>query len=79
METKINKTDKNENNNDNSFNLGKNMNLELYDFSGRKLNLSICQENIKVMKYIDDVVEELNIQSAIDLANQGIDVFNTKG
>ena len=78
METKINKTDENENNNDNSFNLGKNMNLEIYDFSGNKLNLSICQENIKVMKYIGDVVEELNIQSAIDLAHQGIDVFNTK-
>ena len=28
------------------------------------------------MKYIGDVTEELNIQSAIDFADKGIDVFN---
>ena len=50
--------------------------MEIYDSSGRKLNLSVCKEDIKVMKYIGDVAEELNIQSAMDLAEKGIDVFN---
>ena len=46
------KNDKNEDNNndDNSFILRKNTQLEVYDYSGRKLNLSICNENIKIMK-----------------------------
>ena len=43
--------------------------------SGRKLDLSVCKEEIKVMKYIGDV-EELDITSAIGLADKGIDVFN---
>ena len=46
IESKNNKTK----DNDKSFDLGKNTILEIYDFSGRKLNLSICQDNIKVMK-----------------------------
>ena len=49
--------------------------MEIYDYSGIKLDISVCKEDIKVLKYIGDV-EELNIQSAIDLADQGIDVFN---
>ena len=66
---------KSENNNDKSFNLGKNTELEIYDYSGRKLNLSICKEDIKVFKYIGDV-EELDIDTAKDFSNQGIDVYN---
>ena len=73
IELKQNKIQKN----DNSFDLKKDTYIEIYDFSGRKLNLSICQENIKVMKYIGDI-EELDIQTAKDLATQGIDVFNAK-
>ena len=61
----------------NSFNLGKNVHLEIYDFSGRKLDLGVCKEDIKVMKYIGDV-DKLNIQSAKSLAEQGIDIFNAK-
>ena len=77
METKKNKSGENKEyqNNCESFDLGKNIQIEIYDFSGRKLNLSICKEDIKVMKYIGDV-EELNIESAIELANQGIDIFD---
>ena len=80
METKNEEATKNETNPDEnkSFNLGKKMHLEVYDFSGRKLDLSVCKEDIKVMKYIGDTVEELNIQSAMDLADKGIDVFNTQ-
>ena len=58
-----------------SFNLGKNAQVEVYDSLGNKLDLSVCKENIKIMKYIGDV-EELNIDSAKSLANQGVDVFN---
>ena len=77
MESKNDKKQKNETNNDDkSFNLGKNTQIEIYDFSGKKLNLSVCKEDIKVMKYIGDVEEELNIQSAKDLASIGVDVFN---
>jgi len=63
------------NNNDTSFNLGKNTQIEIYDLLGRKLDLSVCKENIKVMKYIGDV-KELNINSAKSLSEQGIDVFD---
>ena len=51
--------------------------MDIFDLSGKKLNLSICQENIKIMEYIGDV-KELDIQEAINFANQGIDVFNPK-
>ena len=47
------KKEKNESdiNDDKSFNLGKNTQLEIFDNSGKKLNLSICKENIKIFKY----------------------------
>ena len=63
--------------NTNSFNLGKKTQLEIYDMTGRKLDLSVCKEDINVMKYIGDV-KELNIQSAMTLSEQGIDVFNAR-
>ena len=50
--------------------------MEIYDNSGNKLNLSVCHENIKVLKYIGDVEDELNINSAKDYSDKGIDVFN---
>ena len=56
--------------------MGKSIQLEVFDYSGRKLDLSVCKEDIKVLKYIGDVTEELDIQSAMDLADKGIDVFN---
>ena len=40
------------------------------------MDLSVCKENIKIMKYIGDVVEELDINSAMSLSKQGIDIFN---
>ena len=68
---------KNESNNynGNSFNLEKNTQIEIYDMSGTPLDLSMCEEDIKVMKYIGDV-KELDIKSAISLSEQGIDVFD---
>ena len=73
MESKKNKSEKNED--DDSFILGKNIQVEIYDSFGNKLDLSVCKENIKIMKYIGDV-EELDIESAMSLADQGVDVFN---
>ena len=66
METKNDESQKNESNNndDKSFNLGKNTQLEIYDYSGRKLNLSVCKESIKVMKYIGDAEDQLDMNSA---------------
>ena len=64
------------NSSENVYNLDKNTEIEIYDFSGRKLNLSVCKNDIKIMKYIGDLEEELNIQTAKNLASQGIDVFN---
>ena len=40
-----------DNNNDNYFNLGKNVQVEIYDSNGNKLNLSVCKEDITIMKY----------------------------
>ena len=75
IESKNNETQKSESN-DNSFNIGKNTEIVIYDLSGRKLDISVCQENIKIMKYIKDLEEQLNIEKAMNLAEQGIDVFN---
>ena len=62
--------------NDNTFDVGKNSQIEIYDYSGRNLELSICKEDIKILKYIGDLQEELNIDSAKNLANNGIDIFD---
>ena len=75
MESKNIESNNEEKNEDSSYNLGKNVQIEIYDKSGRKLNLSVCDKDITVMKFIGDI-EELDIQSAMDLSSQGIDVFN---
>ena len=75
IESKKNKTEKIEKNIDTSFNLGKDVQIEIYDKYGNKLDLSICKQDIKVMKYIGDA-EELNIESAVSFSEQGIDIFN---
>ena len=70
------KKEENKNESDNNaFNLGKDNHIEVFDFSGNKLDLSVCKEDITIMKYIGDV-EELDMESAMGLADKGIDVFN---
>ena len=70
------KNDNNQNEEDNkSFKLGKNTNLEIYDYSGQKLNLSLCKDNIKIIKYIGDI-KELDLDSAKTFSEKGIDVFD---
>ena len=77
MEITNDKIKKNESdsNDDKSFILGKSTQLEVYDYSGRKLNLSVCKEDITIMKFIGDI-KELNIDSAKTFSEKGIDVFN---
>ena len=66
-------------NSDNSFNLEKKTEIAIFDNSGNKLNISVCEQNIKIMKYIGDVdTKELDIKTAMNMANKGIDVFNPK-
>ena len=58
-----NRQNKSSDNNDNSISLGKFSQIEIYDLSGRKLDLSVCKTGIKILKYLGDV-ETLNINSA---------------
>ena len=74
------KNERNKNMSDDiSLNLGKKTQIEIFDRSGRKLNLSLCNQNIKIMKYIDDIdKKKFDILLAENLANKGIDIFNPK-
>ena len=56
---------------------GKSVILEVYDNSGQKLDLTICKSEIKIMKYIGDE-EGIDIETAMEFSEQGIDVFNAK-
>ena len=78
LEIKRNETKINEDKdiNDNSFDVGKSSQIEIYDYSGRKLDLSVCKEDLTILKYIGDLKKELNIDSAMNLANSGIDMFD---
>ena len=75
MELKNDENQKNKRDDDNASILGKRTLLEVFDYSGKMLNLSICKEDIKIMNYIGDV-KELDINSAKYLSGKGIDVFN---
>jgi len=56
MESKNDKAQNIENNDDDkSFYLRKNTKLEIYDIRGNKLNISVCENKIKIMKYLGDV------------------------
>ena len=66
--------DKNIEDND-SYNLGKKIQIEVYDNSGRQLNLSICKEDIKILMNLNNV-KEIDIQTSQKFSEQGIDVFN---
>jgi len=64
--------------NNSNFNLGKNIQLEIFDYSGRKLELSVCKEDIKLMMNLKDTENELDIKSAQTFSEQNIDIFNAK-
>ena len=60
---------------DNSNNLEKYSQIEVYDLSGRKLDLSVCKNDITLLKYVGDD-DNININSAKNYATMGIDIFN---
>ena len=57
--------------------LGKNVKVSICDKNGNILDMSLCSNEITVMKYVGDL-EEINLNSAMDYAEQGIDVFNAQ-
>ena len=76
MESKRNESKTNTESKNNAFDIGKSSQIEIYDNSGRKLELSVCKEDIKILKYIGDLKEELNIDTAMNLAESGVDIFD---
>ena len=57
--------------------LGKNVQVSICDRTGRKLDMSYCEQEITVMKLIDDL-EDLDLSTAMEYAELGIDVFNAR-
>ena len=51
--------------------------LEIYDNTGRKLDIAKCKSKIKVTKNLE-LVEGIDIQTAKEFSEQGIDVFNAE-
>ena len=70
----IESKDKNSNKKEDCVDVGKEVQVGIYDFSGRKLDMSICNQEIIVMKGISDI-EDIDLGTAMKLAEQGIDVF----
>ena len=60
-----------------SIDLGKNVKVSIFDQAGNILDMSYCANDITVMKYIGDA-EDIDINTAMEYAEQGIDVFNTQ-
>lgn len=57
--------------------IGKEVQVGIYDLSGKKLDMSLCNQEIIVMKGISDL-EDIDLGEAMKLAEQGIDVFNAQ-
>ena len=69
--------DKKEINTDyNSLNIGKKTLFNIFDSSGRKLDISLCEENIKLTHNISDIIE-IDLINAESFSKQNIDVFNS--
>ena len=65
----------NQNDENGSLIIGKNTYIEIYNNSDAKLDLSICKNEIKIMKYRGNI-EKLDLETAQIFSNNGIDVFN---
>ena len=57
--------------------LGKNVKVSICDKFGNILDMSYCNNEITVMKYVGDV-DNIDLNTAMDYAEQGIDVFNAQ-
>ena len=63
-------------NNNDLISLGKDVQIIIYDKTGKQLDLSNCNdEQITVMKYIADL-PYINLEEAKDFYQKGVDVFN---
>ena len=58
-------------------NLRKNVKVKITDFKGNILHLSYCINPIIVMKHIGDA-EGIDINTSIEFAEQGIDLFDSQ-
>ena len=78
IETKEDKEkNKNLDKNVDCIDLGKNVQVTIFDKTGRQLDMSYCSEDITVMKFVGDL-EEVDFDFASEYADQGIDVFNAQ-
>ena len=75
IETKEDKEkNKNLNKKEDFVNLGKNVQVSIYDKSNRKLDMSYCDE-ITIMKCLGDL-GDVDFETAKKMAEKGVDVFN---
>ena len=75
-ETKLNQSEnKNTDNNKEQINLGKSVKVTIVNIRGNILNMSYCNNDIKIFKYVGDS-EEIKIDIAKDYAEKGINVFD---
>ena len=77
MESKRDESKINTENDNNAIEIGKSSQIEIYDNSGRKLELIVCKDDIKILKYIGDLKDELYIDTAMNLAESGVDIFDS--
>ena len=77
MESKRDESKINTENDNNAIEIGKSSQIEIYDNSGRKLELTVCKDDIKILKYIGDLKDELYIDTAMNLAESGVDIFDS--
>ena len=77
MESKRDESKINTENDNNAIEIGKSSQIEIYDNSGRKLELTVCKDDIKILRYIGDLKDELYIDTAMNLAESGVDIFDS--
>ena len=73
--TETKEINKNNDEDNKSINLGKNVKITITDIRGNILNMSYYNNDIKVLKYIGDE-EKINMNNAREFADKGIDIFN---
>ena len=73
--TETKEINKNNDEDNKSINLGKNVKITITDIIGNILNMSYYNNDIKVLKYIGDE-EKINMNNAREFADKGIDIFN---
>ncbi len=74
METKKEKNES-DNNADESLNLAKNNQLEIFNKEGRQLDLSVCKEDVKFFLSLADE-GKIDLDFVKSFSEQGIDVFD---